>query len=264
MMEAIYPVWHPGLADPSGQRSNESRTRGKTMVIDKGLGLHAFEDLLNTSAAYIDIIKFGFGTACLYPATVLKAKIRMARERGITVIPGGTFLEVAISRNLVDDYFETVLEFGFDGIEISDGTIEMDRNRRNGLIERGLDSGLMIFTEYGKKGWGSRVEVDELVETVISDIQTGAQLVAIEGRESGAGVGIYDEHGICRDDDIDAILEKLPNAGALMWETPRKEQQVHMIRKLGAGVHLGNIAPQDVLALEALRRGLRSDTFVLP
>jgi len=48
-----------------------------------------------------------------------------------------------------------------------------------------------------------------------------------------------------------------------LWEAPRKEQQVALLHAFGPQVNLGNIPAQDVLALEAMRRGLRSDTFGL-
>lgn len=263
-MDTIIPaVWHPALLDPTASRSPKPRASGKTMVIDKGLGLHAYADLLETATSYIDIIKFGFGTAPLYPPELLKRKIELARERGLTVIPGGTFLEVAVANGLTNAFFEMAGKLGFTGVEVSDGTIEMDGKLRKSLIRKAGEHGFEVYTEYGKKGWGSRVEVQELIDTVISDIQNGAELVTIEARESGAGVGIFDEKGECRDEEVQAVLDQIPSPHLLLWEAPQKQQQVHLIQMLGPDVNLGNIAPQDIFALEALRRGLRSDTFHL-
>jgi phosphosulfolactate synthase len=253
--------WHPLLQDPTSSRSVKPRACGKTMVIDKGLGLHAFTDLLETAAPHIDIIKMGFGTAPLYPQDLLKEKIRLAAEAGITVMPGGTFLEVAVAESVVKPFFDTASALGFTGIEISDGTIDMDRALRNALIRMAVEYGLVIYTEYGKKCWGSRIEVQELIDTVLGDLDAGAELVTIEARESGAGVGIFDESGGCRDEEVQAVLDGIPSPSLLLWEAPQKSQQTHLIGLLGAGVNLGNIAPQDVISLEALRRGLRSDTF---
>lgn len=255
--------WHPMLLDPTGKRTNKPRTAGRTMVIDKGLGLHAFEDLLQTAGKYIDMIKIGFGTSPLYPRTMLQKKIGLAKAHDICILPGGTFLEVAISQNAVGSYFNMIRSLGFSGIEVSDGTIEMNRNLRTELILRGVESGFYVFTEYGKKTWGSTIELEELITTVHLDIQYGADLVTIEGRESGVGVGIFDENGDCREDDIISVVESIRNQNVIMWETPQKDQQVHMLRSLGAEVNLGNISPYDVMSLESLRRGLRSDTMCL-
>lgn len=262
-MEATFPAaWHPLLQDPTGKRSGKPRISGKTMVIDKGLGLRSFEDLLESAADYIDIVKIGFGTSSLYPLRLLKQKIELAKAHDICIIPGGTFLEVAVTKQVTDDFFRLVDKMGFSGVEISDGTIDMNRELRDELIDRAAGSGLRVFTEYGKKCWGSRISCEDLVCTVLRDLDQGAELVTVEGRESGAGVGIYDETGACRDEEIIEVLDQIPNPESLLWEAPQKSQQVHLIKLLGAEVNLGNISPQDIYAVEALRRGLRSDTFV--
>jgi phosphosulfolactate synthase len=256
--------WHPTLNDPTGKREEKPRTSGKTMIIDKGLGWNAFEDMLETAAPHVDMIKIGFGTSPLYPHHVIKQKIEAAKARQISVYPGGTFLEVAVANDLVDEYFQTVRDLGFTGVEISDGTIELDRSMRSRLILKGLDAGLTVYTEYGKKCWGSTIEMKSLIQTVTMDIRLGADLVTIEGRESGVGVGIFDQNGECKDEQIHEVLAHISNRDLLLWEAPQKTQQVHLIRMLGPKINLGNINASDILALEALRRGLRSDTFVFP
>ena len=45
----------------------------------------------------------------------------------------------------------------------------------------------------------------------------------------------------------------------LIFEAPLKAQQVWLL-EFGSECNLGNIAPDDVLSLETLRLGLRSDT----
>ncbi|MGO4494662.1 phosphosulfolactate synthase [Paenibacillus sp. 2RAB27] len=254
--------WNPVLADPTGTRQQKPRTLGKTMVMDKGLGMIAFQDLLQTSSSHVDMIKLGFGTSPLYPQSVLRSKINLAKENNILIYPGGTFLEVAVSQHAVDSFFDMILALGFNGVEISDGTIQMDRRQRNKLISRGLDEGLEVVTEYGKKGWGSSIELAELIETVLIDSELGASLVTIEARESGMGVGIFDGEGKCKDEELQSVLASI-SGDKLLWEAPLKSQQVHLINSLGPDIHLGNISPDEVIALEALRRGLRSDTLSL-
>ncbi|WP_166239142.1 phosphosulfolactate synthase [Paenibacillus turpanensis] len=255
--------WHPMLQDPTGSRAGKPRTAGKTMVIDKGLGIRAYEDLLETSGAYIDMIKLGFGTSVLYSRKALLEKIAIAKQNGIAIMPGGTFLEVAITKGLVASFFQSVTKLGFTAIEVSDGTIDMNRRLRSELIIRGLDEGLEVYTEYGKKMWGSQIEIEDFLETVHTDISLGAAHVTVEGRESGIGVGIFDENGECKEDEIDLVIKNVPSPDCLMWEAPLKSQQTQLILKLGPDIHLGNIAPEEVIALEALRRGLRSDTMKL-
>lgn len=260
-MEGTSRSWHPKLADPSGMRQAKPRFSGKTMVIDKGLGINALEDLLETAAAHIDMIKVGFGTSPLYPRKLLERKIELAKRYGIRIFPGGTFLEVAVTKDVTDLYFKGITALGFDGVEVSDGTIDMPRDARSRLIAQGKEAGLTVFTEYGKKCWGSTIEIEDLISTVRTDIRLGAELVTIEGRESGAGVGIFDADGACRDDKIQAVLDRIEKPEQLLWEAPQKSQQVHLLNMLGPDINIGNVAPQDILSLEALRRGLRSDTF---
>lgn len=253
--------WHPGLLDPTGARTTKPREIGQTMVIDKGMGVRAYRDLLEICGAYIDIVKIGFGSSSLYPRETLLEKIRISKDYDICIIPGGTFLEMAVYQDAIIPYFDMVRALGFDGIEVSDGTIEMGQHLRRELIQRGLELGLNVFTEYGKKLDSDSFQIDRLVETVENDLSAGASLVTIEGRESGINVGLYDGEGKCRDEDLSDILGKVPAPAQLMWETPLKSQQIHFIRLLGPNVNLGNIQPHDILSLECLRRGLRSDTF---
>ncbi|NOU97685.1 phosphosulfolactate synthase [Paenibacillus sp. LMG 31456] len=253
--------WHPLLRDPSSRRTDKPRMLGKTMVIDKGLGLHALDDFLQTAGAYVDMLKMGFGTSSLYKTELLKQKIEMAKAQQILVYPGGTFLEVAIQQGKVDAFFDMVSYLGFNGLEISDGTIQLDRSLRSELILQAKEQGYSVITEYGKKCWGSSIEIDDLIETVIIDAELGASLITIEGRESGKGVGIFDENGACKDNEIEQVLQQVPSKHLLLWEAPQKDQQVHLLNMLGPDIHLGNIAPQDLISLEALRRGLRSDTL---
>jgi phosphosulfolactate synthase len=255
--------WPQGLLDPSACRELKPRQLGKTMIIDKGLGISAFRDLLETAAEHVDMIKIGFGTSPLYPVNLLIQKIELAKQFGIVIYPGGTFLELAVVQNRVDEFLDTITAFGFTGLEVSDGTIDMDRQMRSMLIRRGLAEGLCVYTEYGKKCWGSSIEVETLLQTVEEDIDVGAELVTIEARESGTGVGIFDGNGQCKEEDLQQILNRLPNRDNLLWEAPLKDQQVRLIKELGSGVNLGNIPPQEIISLEAMRRGLRSDTLMM-
>ncbi|WP_219836431.1 phosphosulfolactate synthase [Paenibacillus sp. R14(2021)] len=265
-------AWPAVLQDPSGQRDQTSYSsdgrkghgtavRGQTMVIDKGLGRNAFSDLLETAAGYMDCIKFGFGTAPLYPTDLLLAKIELAKRCGLTVMPGGTLLETAVQQNVIPAFFRTVCRMGFNGIEVSDGTIELSRKLRTELIQEGIRNGLHVVTEYGKKLTGSLVDAKELLQTAEEDWKAGAAMVTIEARESGVGVGLFDQNGECAHSVLEAVSHTLGDISRIMWETPLKQQQVLMLQTFGAEANLGNIQPSEVLSLETMRRGLRSDTF---
>jgi len=265
-------AWSPTLRDPAGERaqlrSKEAAAGrigfagGRTMVIDKGLGWHAWCDLIDTAGAFVDIIKLGFGTSVLYPEELLIRKIGYARRHGITVIPGGTLLETAVRHGAAASFFDAVCGLGFGGVEVSEGTIDLGRRERTALIREACARGLTVFTEYGKKEAGSVIDPCELLDTAEADWEAGAELVTIEARESGT-VGMFDGEGRPDRALFERIAALIPDMSRIMWEAPRKEQQVFLLREIGPNANLGNIAPGDAVTLEAMRRGLRNDTFTL-
>ncbi|AZK48947.1 phosphosulfolactate synthase [Paenibacillus lentus] len=231
------------------------------MVIDKGLGKNSFMDLMETGSNYIDCVKFGFGTAPLYKTELLLYKINLAKQYGVTVMPGGTLLETAVLQDVVSEFFNTICNLGFNAIEVSDGTIELSRDQRTELIQEGIKNGLKVFTEYGKKISGSLIDAVVLADTLEVDLKAGAELLTIEARETGMGVGVFDEQGECRLNLLDDVLKFVTDTDKLIWEAPLKSQQVLFLNKFGPNANLGNISPGDILSLETLRRGLRQDTF---
>lgn len=265
---SLRAVWPKELCDPSGLRerqlggnSPQQLGGGFTMVIDKGLGRNAFTDLVETASDYINCVKFGFGTAPLYKTEVLLHKINLAKQHGILVMPGGTLLETAVQQDLVPVFFKTICNLGFNAVEVSDGTIELPRSKRTELIREGKQHGLRVFTEYGKKLSGSLIDAARLAETMETDLAAGAEFLTVEARESGVGVGVFDQNGECREKVIQDIIEFVPDSSKLVWEAPQKQQQAMFLRKFGPNVNLGNIHPGEILALETMRRGLRQDTF---
>jgi phosphosulfolactate synthase len=96
------------------------------------------------------------------------------------------------------------------------------------------------------------------VEQIERDLQAGAWKVIAEARESGTA-GIYRADGEVRSGLIDEIVHAI-DPDRLIFEAPKREQQVWLLSHLGSECNLGNIAPADVIALETLRLGLRSDT----
>lgn len=246
---------------PLGGRFYKPRTAGLTMIIDKGLGLNELKDLLETAADYIDMIKLGFGTSVLYPDPVLRQKISLIRNAGISVFPGGTFFEIVYLQDKIDAYYELLLEHGFSGVEISDGTIELPASQRINGIKKAKKIGLEVITEIGKKDPRDMVSLSVLKEQMKEDLDAGASKVIVEGRESGKGVMLYDQEGTLKEDELEFLLKNHLKLEEIIWEAPLKSQQQKLINLLGNNVNLGNIAPQEILALEALRRGLRGDTL---
>ncbi|MGG1660150.1 phosphosulfolactate synthase [Brevibacillus sp. NRS-1366] len=260
MLDCEHPFLPVNWANPSGHDREKPRTTGLTMVIDKGLGSTAFRDLLELASPYMDIYKLGFGTTALYPLELLQQKLRLAKQHGLCVMPGGTFFEIAVRRTPIKEYMKQIHALGFNAVEISDGTFPLTSTLRQEAIRIGVETGLVVFSEFGKKAADYRAEREELITTLFSDLESGASHVIVEARESGT-VGVFDPDGNIDDHFVlDIVNTVKQQASQLIWEAPRKEQQVSLIHALGSNVNLGNIAYTDVLALETLRRGLRGDT----
>lgn len=252
--------WDLDLEFPLLNRNMKPRTAGLTMVLDKGLGLGETKDLLDVAGQYIDFIKLSFGTSALYSPEVLRQKIELVRAYEVDIYPGGTFLEVAILQGKLQMYLERARELGFTCIEVSDGTIELDADLRRQAIQRSTELGFKVLTEVGKKDSDEVFEAGEMVKLMNDDLANGAYWVIIEGRESGTA-GIYNAKGEASEDSMEVLLAGAPSPEVIIWEAPQKKQQVHLIKTLGNNVNLGNIPADEVLALEALRNGLRGDTF---
>jgi phosphosulfolactate synthase len=254
-------AWQGIFLMPEPGRSEKPRTSGFTMVLDKGLGSNAAADLVETAADYIDYLKLSFGTSAFYDRKVLPAKIEIVTSAGVGVYPGGTLLEVMVWQNRYPEFLKRAKEMGFTGIEVSDGTMEMTKAVRADCIKQALDEGFDVVTEVGKKSPDEKVAVAEMHELIKHDLDLGAKFVIVEAREAGKGVGIFDKSGAVDESEVDEIIAGVEDKSKLMWETPIKNQQQYMIMRFGNNVSLGNIPTTDVLALEALRQGLRGDTL---
>jgi phosphosulfolactate synthase len=246
---------------PVPGRTVKPRKEGITMIIDKGLGLSATQDLLESAADAIDFIKLTFGTSAFLDIDYLAEKVEMVKDYDIYICPGGTFLEVSVWQGAYQKYLKRCKELGFNAVEVSDGTIEIDMKTRADCIKRAVDMNFMVVSEVGKKDPNEKVATAKMHEEIAADLKNGAFKVIVEAREAGKGVGIYDQEGKPKSDEIDAIIKGVDDIGKLEWEAPIKDQQQFLILRFGPNVSLGNVPPEDILALEALRQGLRGDTL---
>lgn len=260
MRETILSVWDGTVQAPMAL-AEKPRQTGLTMVIDKGLGPVQFSDLLMMAAEYIDLIKLAFGTSVLYPPGILESKIALACSYGIDIYPGGTLLEVAVMQGKAQQTLDRLCQLGFTAVEISEGTITLENVERLNLITTAKERGLRVLSEVGKKDRNVRLTATQVHEQVAQDIQAGSELIIIEGRDSGVGVGVYDDEGKANDLLVEMILAGVKDASKLMWEAPRSWQQNYWIIKMGNQVNLGNVQPDDVIALAASRAALRGDTL---
>jgi phosphosulfolactate synthase len=243
-------------------REEKPRSKGITMVLDKGLGLETAESLMDISGDYVDYLKFGWGTSIIHNEDIIKSKVEMYKNHNITPYTGGTLFELAYMNDKLDEFFKRAHELGFPAIEISDGSTNINHKDKLNCIKKACDDGFEVLSEVGKKNpdLDKELTIDERIQYMQDELDAGSSLVIVEAREGGKNIGIFDASGNAKEDEIDYILDKF-NGDKILWEAPNKDQQVFFILKLGNSVNLGNVSSDDITSLETLRQGLRGDTL---
>jgi phosphosulfolactate synthase len=238
------------------ERSPKPRDRGLTHVLDKGLSCAEVDGLMEVAGDAVDIVKLGWGTALV--TGNLPAKLERYRHHEIPVVLGGTLTEIALRDGRLDGLVAWCKELGIAHVEVSDGTIALDSERKREIVAR-LARDFTVFSEVGSKDDERIMAPYRWVEEIEAELAAGAWKVIAEARESGTA-GIFRPDGEVRMGLIDEIAHAIDPAH-MIFEAPQRAQQVWFIRRFGSEVNLGNIAPDDVLSLETLRLGLRSDTM---
>lgn len=240
------------------ERNQKPRKAGLTMVMDKGLSVNEAENFLSVSHPHVDIVKLGFGTSFVTPN--LEEKLKVYRNYDIPVYFGGTLFEAFLIRNQFDDYISVCKNYGIRYIEVSDGSITIPHSEKCGYIEK-LAKFSTVLSEVGSKDAAHIIPPYKWIELMKAELGAGAEYVIAEAREAG-NVGIYRGSGEVREGLVQEILTQI-EADRIIWEAPQKAQQLYFIELIGCNVNLGNIAPTEMLPLEAMRIGLRGDTFHL-
>ena len=232
---------------------------GITMVIDTGLPTGAFTDLIESHGEHIDLVKFGWGTALV--TKDLDRKTAALKDAGVGFYFGGTLFEHFVWSGRLADYLALVERTGATHIEVSNGTIPLDQNAKASYVRR-LAGVRPVLSEVGYKDAdrSALLTPSDWVDALAQDLDAGACMVITEARESGRS-GIARADGHMRTDVLSAVLRAIDPA-VIMFEAPTKDLQVEMIRAVGPGVNLGNVAAADVIGVETLRRGLRGDTLL--
>jgi phosphosulfolactate synthase len=240
------------------ERTQQPRSNGITMVNDKGLSLQDTKDFLSVAAPHVDMVKLAFGTAYVTPN--LKEKIDLFHAANVPVYFGGLLLEAFIIRNQFDDFLNVAKEYGITYFEVSDGSLDISHAEKCGYIEKLAKIGT-VLSEVGSKD-KDREHITppyKWIELMKAEMEAGATYVIAEAREQGT-VGLYRDSGEVREGLVQEILTKIPGE-KIIWEAPRKDQQLYFLQLTGCNANLGNIAANEVISLEAMRVGLRGDSF---
>ena len=239
-------------------RHVKPRTDGLTMVMDKGLSIEEVKNFMSVAYPHVDVVKLGFGTSYVTPD--LRKKIETYKSYDIPIYFGGTLFEAFLIRNQFDDYIGVLKDYGIDWIEVSDGSITIPHAEKCGYIEKLTRHG-KVLSEVGSKDATHIIPPYKWIELMRAELSAGSSYVIAEAREAG-NVGIYRGSGEVREGLVQEILTQIPGE-KIIWEAPQKAQQLYFLELLGCNVNLGNIAPNEVIPLEAMRIGLRGDTFHL-
>src|SRR5688572_7400876 len=240
------------------ERNPKPREHGITMIMDKGLSITEVHNFLSVAHPHVDIVKLGFGTSFVTPN--LKDKIAVYASYDIPIYFGGTLFEAFLIRNQFNDYINVCKEFGVSFMEVSDGSIDIPHAEKCGYIEKLTKHGT-VLSEVGSKDAAHIIPPYKWIELMRAELDAGSTYVIAEAREAGT-VGIYRGSGEVREGLVQEILTQIPEE-KIIWEAPQKAQQLYFLELIGCNVNLGNIAPSEMIALEAMRIGLRGDTFHL-
>jgi phosphosulfolactate synthase len=239
------------------ERTSKPRNSGFTMAMDKGLSIREAEDFISVAGNHVDIVKLGWGTSFVTPN--LKDKLKVFKDAGIPVYFGGTLFEAFVIRGQFDEYRRVLDEYGMTFAEVSDGSMDLDHDKKCEYIEK-LSKQVTVLSEVGSKDADKIIPPYLWIDLMQKELQAGAWKVIGEAREGG-NVGLFRGTGEVRSGLVQEILTKIPFE-KIIWEAPQKAQQVWFVKLLGANVNLGNIAPNEVIPLETVRLGLRGDTFL--
>ena len=239
-------------------RVQRPRSNGLTIISDKGLSLDSIKSLLSVAGPYIDMVKLAFGTAMV--TSFLEEKISLYKSHQIPVFFGGLLFEAFVVRNQVPDFIKLVETYKVDYIEISDGAINITHEQKCDYI-RQFSKTATVLSEVGS-GDKDRVHITppyRWIEIMQAELDAGSKYIIAESTESGTA-GIYRDSGEVREGLVEEILNKIA-AENIIWEAPKKDQQLYFIKLLGCNANLANVSPPEVIALETMRIGLRSDSF---
>jgi phosphosulfolactate synthase len=240
-------------------RPVKPRAMGVTHVLDKGLPAQQAEALLGASAEFIDIWKFGWGTA--YLDHELETKLATLAGHEVQACLGGTLLEIAWSQGRIDEYLHWAGDIGVPLVEVSRGAMPISLEEKGRLIARAARS-FTVLAEVGFKDPGRQLQPLQWKDEVSRDLDAGAWLVVTEGRESGT-VGTYAADGSVIESVVDAVIG-VAGHERILFEAPQRHQQAWYINRFGPNVNLGNIPLYDATNVEAMRLGLRADTADIP
>lgn len=256
-MAKILERTHTFLQLPS--REIKPRYQGMSILIDNGIATQHFIDVVSSHSEFIDFVKFGWCTSLI--TKDLDKKIEFLSGKSINFYFGGTLFEKALQQRKLDSLYTYFKKWRCRYVEISNGTINLNNKQKAKYISE-FSKEFTVFSEVGYKDEEKSQDLapEKWIEFILEDLEAGAVKVITEARESGRS-GICSGDGNIKCDLIQTISNSGISFKNLIFEAPTKSLQIYFIKQFGANVNLANIPFDDVIGLETLRLGLRSDTL---
>lgn len=242
----------------AGERPAKPRASGLTMVIDWGIGPQRQRDLTDMGADHFDFAKIAVGLSRLHAPALLTEKIDRYLSWDVEPFPGGQYLEYAEVHGRLERYLPACVEVGYRWVEVSDNLAPVTLRWKEGVIGRAVEEfGLKVLGEVGKKeGLAHAVP---LADDAKACMEAGASLLLVEAAEliRGDAGTAADIDGVVAAVGLEKVIFELPGP----WIAGVEEHHVHAMRRglidrFGPRVNIGNVEPEDLLSLEAYRRGL--------
>ena len=240
------------------KRTTGDRSYGLTSIADFGTPVGRLISILDDYSHIIDIAKMGIGSAYITPN--IQRKIDLYKEYQIKPYCGGTLFEKCYQQNKITEYLAYLKKLGIEWIEVSNGTLDIPLEERLTIIERAKED-FHVIAEVGSKDCDLDMSISEWKEEIQIFLEAGCEYVITEGRDSGTS-GIYEKSGQIKSELIEELIKGI-DPKKIIFEAPTAKHQMFFINQIGPNVNLGNVKLDDVLALEAQRNGLRSETFYL-
>ncbi|MHB8567279.1 MAG: phosphosulfolactate synthase [Nitrososphaerales archaeon] len=242
---------------PVLSREGKPRDKGITIVSDRFA--HIESSLIEQSADYIDWIKIGFSLPLILERSKLVERIRYYHDLGIKVSTGGTLIQAALKKRIVNQVLEKVHALGFDTIEISESAGDISSEAKHEILNSITKLSMDYIFEVGKKDPKHPTSTAYMTSKIQEALDLKSPKVIIEGSD-GVGVGFYGAEGEISWDTLNEIVGRF-GPPSLIFEAPRSPQRSELILEFGPNVNLAGVPVEDTLLLEMQRLGLTTETL---
>lgn len=231
-------------------RQGKPRTKGLTIMADRGMGPRKQDDLLEAAGDFIDLAKVGIGAYRLQDPEFVQKKVELYHQNQVEVFFAGDLSEIAFMQGVSERFYKEIKAFGAQTVEVSSAQVAMPLKDKLALINMARDAGLKVIAEAGQKAneqWTR--STGYILKQIESYFEAGAWKVLVQGEGLTEGVERVK-------DDILLNIAGNFSLEKLIFQAKDAASQKWFISNLSADVNL-DVDDNQVIDLELMRRGLR-------